>query len=194
MLHHELALVSHQAIDLLSHTLQLLLHSDLFLQQHLFIQQELFALPPILRYFALGNLAPFLEELYIVLLGLLLDHLVVGVHFAHQFDMPLVHVLHIVLDLRDVRLGELYWHHVLNRVLGFKPVFIFVAVTLLTIILFIGLMLTIVVDVIFIVIHVLKSGLGLLLLPLAPLVLVRLFALINRFVIFKVLFIASEIL
>ena len=32
MLHHELALVSHQAIDLLSYTLQLLLHSDLFLQ------------------------------------------------------------------------------------------------------------------------------------------------------------------
>jgi hypothetical protein len=68
---------------------------------------KLFTLFSVLIYLAFGNFAPFLEEFNVVFLSFLLDHFVVGIHFTHQFDMSIVHVLHVFFDFFNVGLCKL---------------------------------------------------------------------------------------
>ena len=114
---HHLPLLRDEGVDLLPRLLQLLISLFLFLRKGLFLVLKLLTLASVLGYFAFGNFTPFLQELYIVLLGFFLNHFVVLVHLAHQFDMALVHVFHVLLYFRDVRLCELDGHKISHAVL-----------------------------------------------------------------------------
>ena len=115
---HQLAFFAHECINLLSSVLKFSLNGHLFLRKRLLVIDELLGLPAVVSYLTFCDFAPFLKELNVVLLSLLLDHLVVGVHFAHQFYMPFMHMLHIVFDARNVRLRKLNWHQVLHAILS----------------------------------------------------------------------------
>ena len=83
---------------------------------------ELFTLASVLCYLALSDFSPFLQKFYIVLLRLLLDHFVVLVHLAHQLNVALMHVFHVLLYFCDVRLGKFYGHKISDTVLQRKAV------------------------------------------------------------------------
>jgi hypothetical protein len=104
---HEGLLGSEHLINLLSVLLKL---GILFLQYNLLLVLQLFRLLSILGYFTFCDFAPLLKEFYVVLLGLLLDHLVVLVHLSHQFDVALMHVLHVLLNLHYVGFREFNGH------------------------------------------------------------------------------------
>ena len=124
VLEHHLPLFEHEGVNLLPALLQLLVCLDFLLGKLLFFMLKLFTLAPILSDFAFGNLSPFLKEFYVILLSLFFDHFVVLVHFAHQFDVALVHVLHVFFNFGDVCFGELDWDQIGHTVLEFKFVLI----------------------------------------------------------------------
>ncbi len=55
-----------------------------------------------MRNLHLSYFLPLLEKLNVILLSLLLYHLIVLVHLSHEFDVPLMHFLHVLLYFQNV--------------------------------------------------------------------------------------------